>query len=175
MKKLIKKTVAILAVCTSLPFNCLIASANNCSDTSWKGYTGADLYNGECSRDYSFVVEGNKGSSKGKDRKCSIRRKLDDTSVYVYNKSSKKATVTVNGTHYSPITPGNAATYNDDYKNQFPDLDEIVYVPAKSERLIPQYIKENGWTYAHIHFETKGTYGLWSPDSVGWYPNADIK
>ena len=157
-----------------MPFNCLIASANNCSDTRWTGYTGWDCYDGECSR-YSYVYEDFKGDKNGQDRKCSIRLKQDDTSVYVYNKSSKKATVKVMGTHYSPITPGNAATHNSDYKNQFSDLREKWYVPAKSERLIPQYIYENGWEYAHIHFETKGTNGLWSPDSVGWYPNADIK
>lgn len=170
----IKKTLSTLTICALLPLNCLTTSANNCSDTRWKGGSGG------CDSTWSYVYEKNHAYTYGQDRKCSVRPKDDATSIYVYNKSTKKAKVTVMATnHNSGIVPNDCPAHYDNRgvpdQYKYKELSKVWYVPSKSERFIPQYIKENFLKNAHVHFETTGTNGLWSPDSVGWYPNADVK
>lgn len=49
----IKKTLSTLTICALLPLNCLTTSANNCSDTRWKGGSGG------CDATLSYVYEKN--------------------------------------------------------------------------------------------------------------------
>ena len=100
----------------------------------------------------------------------SIRDKGDDSSIYVYNKSSKTVEVKVWG-EFDWLFP---AFYDITWCNGYEDISTSEWrVPRYSERFIPQYINEREFKYAHVHFTTSGTNGLWSADSSGWYPNAD--
>lgn len=176
--KFIKALLLTTSICATIPFNGLAVSAkNNCADSPWKGGEGG------CSSTFShcwekdgFLVT-NTGDSTGKYRKCSVRCKKDDSSVYVYNQSSTEVKVEVMGTwggNGNYPTCGDSWSVSDTLRRKgYKDLPKTWYVPANSKRFIPQYINEKGWGYAHIHFITSGTYGFWSPDSVGSYSNAN--
>ena len=183
-------TALLLAtsICTLIPLNGLTANcAKNCADSAWSGGIGnASGDNGDCHKYWSYCYEDqygflvkNSGDKNGKRRMCSVRHKKDDSSVYVYNQSSTRVKVEVMGTAGESGTfPTSGDCWSVDYylrKKGFSELRKTWYVPGKQARVIPQYIYEKGWSHAHVHFLTSGTYGLWSPDVSGWYKNADIK
>lgn len=167
-KKLISLLTITSSICALIPFNCLNANAvKNNWDSEWKGGTGYCY--GEFGGIHSLCAE--KYETCGRDRACCIRPKGDTSSIYVYNKSSKSVKVTVWGEN-SYITPARKTASATECSGYTKISTNVWSVPKYSERFIPQYIKENRYTYAHAHFDTSGTSGLWSSDSSGWYPNA---
>lgn len=175
MKKSFMRTLAVTSsIFALLPFNCLSANAvKNDWDTSWKGGGTSFEY---CNDKYGGIHSlcSAKSDTSGRNRSCCIREKGDYSSIYVYNKSSKAVEVKVWGENsfISPNLDSDTATKCKGYTSISTNSWSV---PKYSERFIPQYIKENKFTYAHIHFNTAGTNGLWSADSSGWYPNADTK
>lgn len=101
---------------------------------------------------------------------CYHRRKYNSTSIYVKNSSSKNAKISVFGEYsmYYPMRYDVSYYYND-YTQKITKGTTDITIPANSERLVQQFIHENGFKYAHVHFTTSGTNGVWSPDSVGSY------
>lgn len=162
--KFIKAFAITSSVCALMSFNCMTASAvKNDWDSSWTGGTAVCNLNSYCS---------SKNDGDGRNRACCIRDKGDTSSIYVYNKSSKAVDVTVWGefSWQNPIRID--PTWCDGYTKISTNKWSV---PKNSERFIPQYIGEKGLSYAHVHFNTSNTNGLWSADSSGFYPNADKK
>ena len=156
--KFIKAFAAVTTIFSLLSVNCLSANAKgNIDNTSWVGGSPkCDEFN----------------SYNGQGRGCIVRSKTDTTSIYVWNTSETTSKVTVWGESskysFAKIDPTWCDGYTTLYTNKWS-------VPKQAERLIPQYIGERSdLSYAHVHFTTIGTKGYWSPDSVGWYPNANI-
>lgn len=172
---LIKKAIITLsctATIASSAMNCLIASAT-CSNSSWS----TSQYTGVWSGPY-------------------YSQKEDDSSVYIYNTSSVQARVvslkgvlTYNGN--SKPEKSNVeipATYDMD-KNKIGSVQHYctdLYVPARSERVIYQYIGENtdnvvsdkrvwnsspkAWAKLMIATDKHGykASGVWSADTSGY-------
>lgn len=88
------------------------------------------------------------------------RKKEDDTSVYVFNKSAFDIFVWV---RHNDV---NLAQYGH------------VKVPSGAENLVINYVYERGYRDCYLYIaaakpDQKGySYGRWSPDSVGNYPIA---
>lgn len=96
-----------------------------------------------------------------------IREKMDNSSVYVKNTSDVNALISV----YAYTTDGyihDASTYKGSTLKT-----KDVSIPARSERLVKQFIYELGYRYAYVHFTGPGSHGCWSPDSIGSYPYAN--
>lgn len=138
-------------------------------DSSWEGGT-FENYNYQaplskhCTK-YSFTVCA---------QYCYCRKKTDYSSVYVYNKSGKDAKVDVfaankMGGGYNNAPDATTASVN--YSGPGSVNCRDIKIGAHQERKIYQYIKENracgGGAYAHMHFKTPGTSGVWSPDCSG--------
>lgn len=163
-RKLMKAITIIPVVCTLLNCNAMTAGAvKNDWDSSWNGSINATV----CSNSYCSGPN----DAFGTNQKCSVRDKGDTSSIYVYNQSANTAQVTVWGEaswlsiHY--FDPTHCSGYTTISTNKWS-------VPSGSQRFIPQYIGERtDLLYAHVHFTTYNTYGLWSADSSGWYPNAN--
>lgn len=167
MKNKVIKTLAItLSMCAIAPLGSFSASAKtNNWDSAWTG--GSGYCNTKFGTIHSYCDS--KNTSAGTKRACCVRDKGDSSSMYIYNKSSKAVEVKFWG-EISWIDParfwvGQCEEYPRSY------FDCKVEVPANSERLVPQFINENGYDYAHVHFDTSDTNGLWSADSTGWYPS----
>lgn len=166
-KKFIKVLMVTSSICALMPFSSLSASAvKNNWDSKWTGGSGY------CGGQYPGINSycESKNTTSGTKRACSIRDKGDDSSIYVYNKSSKTVEVKVWGESDWLFPVRYDITWCDGYKKISTSEWKV---PRYSERFIPQYINEREFKYAHVHFTTSGTNGLWSADSSGWYPNAD--
>lgn len=176
MKKSLVKVLAITASVCMLPFNYLkVEAVKNNWDSEWKA-GGVNYKPSSSSTLYCTGPQGGKPSycsskydSNGRNRPCCIRDKGDTSSIYVYNKSNKPVKVIV----WGEVDWQNPQSYDVSYIPGGSQLGNTWRVPKYSERLIPQYIKEKDYDYAHVHFENSGAYGLWSADSSGWYPRAD--
>lgn len=174
-KKKTKTTIVIAALGTLISINASIANAvdhvtkyPNTYDTNWRGGgTHSYTYNRARLTDYC-----SENSFNDRALYCYCRRKTNDSSVYVYNKSSIDAkvdvffgfkTTTSNITYpswkYATVIEGNTLTRAFDCSD--------ITIPKNKERKIYQYIYENRANksvYAHMHFKTPNTYGYWSPD-----------
>ena len=163
--KFLKKLLITASVCAMLPINCFSANAGNSWDSPWAGGTP------DCDPSFSYCASRYARPGSNGTGACSVRTKTDTTSIYVYNKSNKNAVVKVWGEN-------NLLTYKKTDVTTYSNWQRIPTnrwsVPKNSERFIPQYIGERkDTTLAHVHFVTGGTSGVWSADSVNWYPNAD--
>lgn len=98
-----------------------------------------------------------------------IREKQDYSSIYVKNTSDVNASVSVYAYTY---TQGgkihDASKFNGSTLKT-----KDVPIPARSERLVKQFIYELGYRYAYVYFTGPGSHGCWSPDSIGSYPSAN--
>lgn len=99
-----------------------------------------------------------------------VRDKDDYTSIYIQN---------VSDYYYAWVTvKGRKSGDNTDYEVNVSDLDgqtvttHDLTIPARSERLVRQFVKENDCQFAKVIF-TGGGSGWWSPDSVGSYTYAN--
>lgn len=99
------------------------------------------------------------------------RRKTNDTSLYINNTSDYYVSVSV----YGAKTSDDGSIYYD--VSSAPGYGSVqtlnVVIPAHAERFVKQFIKEKGMDLASVWFKESGTYGYWSPDSVGNYPYAN--
>lgn len=100
------------------------------------------------------------------------RLKENDTSTYVYytNGPTTRTLFSVHGGYYTTF-----GSYNELKNCTIGDSAEI---PVNSQRLIKQYVYEWGYSYAFLGgcnntYPYQNISGLWSPDSVGWYPSAN--
>lgn len=93
-----------------------------------------------------------------------VRRKYNDTSIYVLN----------GGTQTNVSVYGRTSKYSSEYSVSTFNGSTIVttnlILPSHSQRLIRQFIYEKGYPFAYISFFNGNTHGDWSPDSVGSYP-----
>ena len=168
-RKLMKVIAIVSGLCSLTTLNGMtVGAVKNNWDSEWTG--GSGYCNTQYGGIHSYCSSKNDGG--GRNRACCIRDKGDTSSIYVYNKSSKAAIVKVWGENGIIYLAKYDTTWCDGYTNISTNKWSV---PKKSQRFIPQYIGERGFTYAHVHFDTTGTNGLWSADSSGWYPNADPK
>lgn len=93
-----------------------------------------------------------------------VRRKYNDTSIYVLN-GDTQTNVSVYGR-----TSQYSAEYSVSTFNGSTIATTNLTLPANSQRLIRQFINEKGYPYAYISFYNGNTHGEWSPDSVSSYP-----
>lgn len=99
-----------------------------------------------------------------------IRDKDNASSVYVQNTSDYYyATVSVYGRKSNDNTDYEVNRNN---KNGQVVVTHDLSIPARSQRLIRQFIYENGNQFAKAVFSGGGS-GWWSPDSVGSYTYAN--
>ena len=122
------------------------------------------------------------------------RYKLDDSCIYVNNNANGNYdSVDLRVSVWAHIYHYASSTYQDfspASRNGKIALVGAVRIPKKEKKFIYQYVYENGtdiavnngWSqnsyriYADLLIqsgEDKATAGLWSPDSVGWYPAAE--
>ena len=98
-----------------------------------------------------------------------IRPKEDDSSIYVKNTSDVNALISVYAYTY---TQGGKIHDASTYKGSTLKTKDVP-IPARSERLVKQFINELGYVYAYVYFTGPGSHGCWSPDSIGSYPSAN--
>ncbi|WP_294411254.1 hypothetical protein [uncultured Ruminococcus sp.] len=134
--------------------------ACNFDDTSWTGGT------------VSCYTRYNAGTH------CYHRHKNNKTSVYIYNKSGKEASFEISGEsfecswcrgmvgHESGKRKWVTMTDHQDNLNK-------VKIPAYSARSVYNFIRENGYDYAHLDCTTADTNGVWSPDTSGFVKPAN--
>lgn len=101
-----------------------------------------------------------------------IRRKTDDSSLYISNLGDNYVTVSVYGAKTSDGAKNNF--YDVSYAPGYGSLQTInVVIPAHSERFVKQFINEKRMDLARVWFKESGIYGYWSSDSIGSYPYAN--
>lgn len=161
-----------IIICASLTLTSLIPSVANAEklnkttdpgmnrtcnfdDTSW---TGGSV---------SHYTEWNAGSH------CYHRHKNNKTSVYIYNKSNKEASFEIHGEWFETSWCKGAVGYEWG-TNKKVTMDDNqggltkVKIPSKSARSVYNFIKEDGYSYAHLDCTTANTSGVWSPDTSGY-------
>ena len=177
MNNILKRTLASVcataAIITSGLATSITASANNCKDRYWLSSRKEHS---------SYAYEANDKAEK-----------MDASSVYVKNDGWSSSRYY--GTEDLRVWLSGSLTRSG-YATQTYDIStrngHIVYVgavrvPERTERLIYQYIYENGVSKGNSLGWPRNSYtiwasisiqsnyqraGRWSPDSVGWYPAA---
>ena len=138
MKKYISKMVAALAAVLTLSSVCASPAFADCTDTPW---STANEY---------------------------IRRKDNDSSVYVYNKGTNRVSVSV----YGEGSP-NGRGYVDvsSHPNYGYHQTTSLTVQPGQRASIRQFIKEKDYSYAHLCVGNVygSSNGEWSPDSSREY------
>ena len=100
------------------------------------------------------------------------RLKENDTSSYIYYTDGPgyRTLFSVHGYGYSTFNSINDVTNC--------TIGGSAEIPVNAQRLLKQYVYEWGFRYAFLG-GCNNTYpkqyiaGVWSPDSVGWYPSAN--
>lgn len=180
-KKKTKTTIVIAALGALISMNSFDVNAAdhvtrypNTYDTNWYG-GGTHNYNPTAyPGTYNRLTDiCNEISFSDRAKYCHCRRKTNDSSVYVYNKSYTDAKVDVffgrKLTTSSGLTyPSGrwAVTIEGNIHSGWLDCSDV-RIPKNKERKIYQFIYENragAQVYAHLHFKTPNTYGYWSPD-----------
>ena len=111
--------------------------------------------------DYPWSVGGN-----------DLRRKYDSTSIYVKNEGGTSVYMNV----YGKVSPTDIYKQGVGTKGNTSYQTYGITIPGNSERLVRQFINELGYKYAYVEFwstSANSSSGVWSPDSVGSYTNAN--
>ena len=97
-------------------------------------------------------------------------KKNNSSSVYVYNQSKYDCYINVYGAKVSQGATYSVSSCNG-YRSTFKTVD--VKIPSGSKREVHQFVNEKGYPYVFVNFKTRYTFGVWSADTVGNYPDAN--
>lgn len=119
---------------------------------------------GNCTDSIKTVEYNGDGGAIG----TGLRKKLDNTSSYVRNDSSSKTAISA-GVGRSNTERGYLADRYYSSSNGAFNIGKMKYVRVGESKYLPNYVYEDGYRYANVHFypSKAGRVKIyWSPDSV---------